>query len=309
MRKTSIGGVVPAMITPFTRDRSVDVNGAHKITDYLIGEGVDGIFLLGSSGEYQVLSKGQCQDLVCAVVDHVASRVPVYVGASSPSLEQAIGNVRRVAEWGADVAVLLPPFYYTYNEGELLEYFRTIAGESPIPLMLYNAPGYTRYSLSIDLLGEISRIPGILGIKDTAMNMDRRVRLILDDRLRDFKVFQGSDELLGASLLMGADGGVNTISNVFPGILVQMRQAALAKDIERVKHYQKAINSWVDFVRSTTRGDASINTFLRVVKVACSIRGLCEPYLAQLDPGSTQEEVQSIKDVLESVDCYVSQAI
>lgn len=296
------------MITPFTEERVVDVAAAQRLSEYLLTAGVDGIFLLGSSGEYQVLSRQQSGELVVAVKEHVKGRVPLYVGASSPSLQEAIVNVEQVATWGADIAVLLPPYYFAYNEGELLEYFRTIADKSPLPIMLYNAPGYTRYSLSVELLGEISRIPGIVGIKDTAMDMDRMMRLILDDRLQDFIVFQGSDELLGVSLLMGAEGGVNTISNVFPQALVQMRQAALAKDLPRVKYYQKGINRWIDFTRKICHDDISINTFMRIVKVACYLRGLCAPYLAQMDSGPSPQLVEAVRNVLWELDEYFSSA-
>ena len=107
-------GIVPAMVIPFTRKGEVDIKGTKRLTDYLIGSGVHGLFALSSTGEYFSLVNEQKEVFVKTVVSQARKRVPIYAGASSNSLKIAISNIDKLYQWGVDTAVIIPPSFFTY---------------------------------------------------------------------------------------------------------------------------------------------------------------------------------------------------
>ncbi len=292
-------GIVPAMITPFTSKGEVDVEGAKRLTEYLVKGGVHGLFALSSTGEYFSLTDDQKEVFVKTVVSQTKKRVPIYAGASSNSLKMVISNIDKLCQWGANAAVIIPPSFFTYSQEELIEYYTSIARNSPLPIFIYNIPGRTRVNMEIPTLKRLSQEENILGTKDTTVDMARFMELLFHFRQRDdFSLFQGSELLLASSFIFGGDGAISALANIDPKLHVDIYQAAINKDIEKAYQLQKKMN--LLFTIFSAAGDYSLSTnnFLLGIKIALNLLGICDSYVCQMGRKPKKEEINRVEQIL-----------
>src|SRR5690606_35784316 len=160
-------GVWPAMPSPVTEDFQVDVEGTQKVTNWLIENGVHGISALGSTGECAGLSRQQRRQLLQATVEAADGRVPVMGGANGTHFADVVEDLMMCAEVGAVGALTPPPFYYPLEERGVIDWFTSLADESPVPLFLYHIPRMTKVPISIKAVEELAQHPNIAGLKDS----------------------------------------------------------------------------------------------------------------------------------------------
>jgi len=292
-------GIVPAMITPFTSKGEVDVEGAKRLVDYLIRSRVHGLFTLSSTGEYFSLVEEQKEVLVKAVVGQAKRRVPIYAGASSNSLRTTISNVNKLYQWGVDAAVIIPPSFFTYSQKELIEYYASIARNSPLPIFIYNIPSRAGVNMEISTLEELSHEENILGIKDTTVDMARFIELLFHFRQRDnFSLFQGSELLLASSFIFGGDGAISALASIDPKLHMDIYQAAMDKDIEKAYQLQKQMNFLFNVFSAADDPSLSINNFLLGIKIALNLLEICDSYVCQMRRKPRKEEINRVKQIL-----------
>jgi len=298
-KRKKFHGIVPAFITPFDRRGNVDVEGAKRLVRYQLKNGVHGIFALSSTGELASLTPEQREALTKAVVAEVRGRATVYVGASATCMKETLANVQQAAEWGGDAAVVIPPYFLNYSQAELVEYYRTVARESPIPVLAYNIPGRAKVSLDVPTLQRMHEEGSIVGLKDTTVDMARMMALCYAFRDEcSFSTFQGSELLVGPSFLFGCDGAVAALANVAPKQFVQVYNAALKKDVDKVYRLQREINGIFQLFFGCGDIGATVNNFLLSVKVALKLLGLCDTPMAQLSREPKKEEVKKVRAIL-----------
>ncbi len=292
-------GIVPAMITPFTDKGEVDVEGVKRLTDYLIEGGVHGLLALGSTGEYYSLTDDQKEVFVETVVSQTKKRVPIYTGASSSSLETAISSVNKLYQWEVDAAVIIPPSFFTYSQEELIEYYTSIARNSPLPIFIYNIPARAGVNMEIPTLEKLSQEENILGIKDTTVDMARFMELLFHFRQRnDFSLFQGSELLLASSFIFGGDGAISALANIDPKLHVDIYQAAVNKDVEKAYQLQEKMNFLFTIFSAAGNPGLSINNFLLGIKIALNLLGICDNYVCQMGRMPKKEEIDRVKQIL-----------
>jgi 4-hydroxy-tetrahydrodipicolinate synthase len=180
---------------------------------------LDGLFVLGSSGELTWLPDEMALRVARVAVDQSGGRVPVYVGIGDTGLNRTLARADRFADVGADYLVVSPPFYYPVaSEASLIEYFETIAERASVPVVLYNIPQNTHITLAPSTVRTLARHPNIVGIKDSAgdwIAFDGFLGLRADD----FSVMQGRERLAAVSLWSGADGLISGMANFAPRLL------------------------------------------------------------------------------------------
>ncbi len=292
-------GIVPAMITPFTSKGEVDVEGAKRLVDYLVGSEVHGLFALSSTGEYFSLVDEQKEVFVRIVVSQVRGRAPIYAGASSNSLRTTISNVNKLYQWGVDAAVIIPPSFFTYSQKELIEYYTSIARNSPLPIFIYNIPLRAKVNIEISTLEELSHEENILGIKDTTVDMARFMELLFHFRQRDdFSLFQGSELLLAPSFIFGGNGAISALANIDPKLHVDIYQATMNRDIEKAYQFQKKMNFLFSVFSAGGDPSLSTNNFLLGIKIALSLLEICDSYVYQMGRKPTKEEINRVKQIL-----------
>lgn len=208
-------GLVPPMVTP-TADRrgTVDTDALGSLVTHLREGGVDGLFPLGSTGEFTSLPRDQRRVAVETVVD-ASGNLPVVVGCGGTSVAAVRGHVETATEAGADAAVVVTPYYLPTTDEGLGAFYETVADEASIPILLYAIPSLAGQHLPVDLVADLVDHPDILGIKDSTGDLSYHARLL--DRVGDdCVVFQGASHLLAPALDLGADGGTPSIANVLP---------------------------------------------------------------------------------------------
>ena len=206
-------GTFTVMVTAFDAEGRLDLDAQARFTDWQVREGIHGLTPLGSTGEFLSLTAEERRAVVKCVIDTVAGRVPVLVGAGAESTDDVIANVAMAEELGADGTMVIPPFYSTPTEAELIHHFGRIGEAATRPVMIYNNPATANVDLTPPLVAELSRLPRIDYIKESTMDVTR-VRDIVDMCEGRMTVFGG---IMGfESFVAGAEGWVAVGSNILP---------------------------------------------------------------------------------------------
>ncbi len=234
--------IVPPVVTPLNAYGSLDCQALVRHHEYLLENGVAALFVLGTTGEGPALPRRIKEEMIARTVENCAGRVPVLAGVCADGLEDYLELACFAARHGASGVVAAPPCYLPLEEAELLEFFRILTLEQPLPVYVYNMPGMTKIDMQPRLLAEIAALPGIAGCKDSSGNFANFATLAAELRNReDFSLFMGPDALLGKALGVGACGGVNSGANLAPQFFVGLYRACRAGDMEKVRKFQQGI--------------------------------------------------------------------
>ncbi len=220
-------GTYTVMITAFDASGAVDLGAQARFTDWQIRGGIHGLIPLGSTGEFLSMTAAERRAVAKCVVETAAGRVPVLIGAGAERTEDVIDNALMAAEIGADGIMVIPPFYSTPTEAELVRHYESIAGATDLPVMIYNNPATANVDLTPPLVARLSEIEHIDYIKESTMDVTR-VRDIIDLCGARMTVFGG---IMGyESFCNGAEGWVAVGSNIMPGAFARLFE--LAADAE-----------------------------------------------------------------------------
>lgn len=231
------------MVTPLS-ENGIDEAATRKLVNKLINDGVHGLFILGTNGEFYALSEEVKLTLVKIVVDEAAGRVPIFAGSGGISTEAVIQLTNQFAELGVDAVSIITPYLIKISDEELIQHYQAIAANTNLPIILYNIPANTKISISEQVFKELIKIPRIAGIKDSSGQLENiQMYLDLNDRA-DFSVLVGSDSLILPALQKGADGAVAATSNVLTKTDLGIYQAYLANDLEKAARLQESINDF-----------------------------------------------------------------
>jgi 4-hydroxy-tetrahydrodipicolinate synthase len=300
---TPLRGVITAMVTPLDQNLNLDPKGLERLIEHLIEGGVHGIFILGTTGEAPNLPYHVRSALIQQTCELAGSRVPVIVGITDTSYQDALRMAAKAHECGAAAVVAAPPYYFQVGQADLLQYFKRLAADSPLPVFLYNAPLNTHLWLEVATAIEAAAEPNIVGLKDSGLNMGyfHAVREGVRS-LPDFSLLVGPDDLLAEAVLVGAHGGMAGGSNVRPRLFVELYEAAVAQDVRRVTALHEQV---IQFDNAVYRSADDPHNPLRGLKAALSILGICSAALTPpLRPISSGER-ERIQHYLRGVDLPV----
>jgi 4-hydroxy-tetrahydrodipicolinate synthase len=228
---TPLSGVISALATPFTADGRLDQGLLRRLVDRNIDGGVGGVVAGGSTGEFASMTPDERRLLVETVVDQTAGRVPVVAQTGAMSAKEAIELSRHAQEAGADVLMVVAPYYEALTVSETLHYLRRVADSVQVPVMLYNIPAHTGVNLTPDLVREIATdVDNVAYIKDTTGDMAQAAQLI-HHHGDVISTFVGWDSLCLAAFVEGAAGAVAGAANVIPAELVSVHAAVRAGDL------------------------------------------------------------------------------
>lgn len=231
------------MVTPLS-ENGINEAATRKLVNKLINDGVHGLFILGTNGEFYALSEEEKLTLVKIVVDEAAGRVPIFAGSGGISTEAVIQLTNQFAKLGVDAVSIITPYLIKISDEELIQHYQVIAANTNLPIILYNIPANTKISISEQVFKELIKIPRIIGIKDSSGQLENiQMYLDLNDRA-DFSVLVGSDSLILPALQKGADGAVAATSNVLTKTDLGIYQAYLANNLEKAARLQESINDF-----------------------------------------------------------------
>jgi 4-hydroxy-tetrahydrodipicolinate synthase len=212
------GGIVCPLVTPLMSDGRLDEAVLRGLIDALVPD-LDGLFVLGSSGELTWLPDDIALRVARVAVDQVAGRIPVYVGVGDTGLTRTLARVDRFAAVGADYLVVATPLYYHIaSEARLIDAFVSVAERASAPIILYNIPQNTHCPLTPAVVRTLAGHPRIAGIKDSAGDWFA-FEQFLAVRSDEFRVMQGRERLAAISFWSGADGLISAMANFAPRLL------------------------------------------------------------------------------------------
>ncbi|SDN87227.1 4-hydroxy-tetrahydrodipicolinate synthase [Alkalicoccus daliensis] len=237
-----LNGIVPALLTPLTKEEEVNEEVTRQLVNELIEAGVHGIFALGTNGEFFNLSAEEKIKVASVVVNEVNGRVPVAVGTGGNSTKEVIELSKKMEDVGADVLSIITPYFDPPSQQELIKHYEKIAEAVSLPIILYNMPSRTGVSLLPKTVKELSKIPNIQGIKDSSGNFDNILQYIeaTDD---DFSVMAGADSLIYWTLMAGGSGAVAATANIFPEIALSIYDHWKVGNFEKAQKAQEQLRS------------------------------------------------------------------
>ncbi|MFM7445633.1 MAG: 4-hydroxy-tetrahydrodipicolinate synthase [Tabrizicola sp.] len=229
-------GSIPALVTPF-KNGAVDMDALKKLVEWHIAEGSTGLVPVGTTGESPTLSHDEHRAVVEAVVTFAAGRVPVIAGAGSNSTAEGIDLIRHAEKAGADAALVVTPYYNKPTQAGLIAHFTALHDCCNLPIVIYNIPGRSVVDMTPATMGELAKLPRIVGVKDATGDLARvpRTRITCG---KDFIQLSGED---ATALGFNAHGGVGCISvtaNVAPRLCAEFQAATLAGDYRNALEYQ-----------------------------------------------------------------------
>jgi dihydrodipicolinate synthase/N-acetylneuraminate lyase len=267
------GGIIPPLATPLREQDHLDEAGLERLIEDVIGGGVDGLFVLGSTGEGPSLSKRLRGEVVRASLKMAAGRVPVLAGVADPSYQESLGLARVAAEGGAAAVVISPPFYFTYSQEELFRYFERFSTASPLPVFLYNIPHLTKVRIGAETAARCAELPGVVGLKDSSFDLIYLAEVVRRTRRRaDFQVYCGPEELLLPAMMLGASGGVCGGANYNPGMFVRLYGAIKRGDFVEARRLQESVQEIAKALYSV--GDPG-SSYVRGMKATLGCLGIC----------------------------------
>ena len=239
-------GIMPALLTPFDASGEVTTPAIHQLIEFLLASGVSGFYVNGSTGEGLLLSVNERKQVLEAALDAVNGRVPVIAHVGAVSTRDAVELAKHAAGAGAAAIAAIPPIYFGVDFAAIKAHYQQIvAATRGVPFWLYHIPGATGVHLTPDQFAELIWIDGVRGVKFSATNY-YEMRAILEHGQtivgQDFRVMNGTDEMLLAALVMGAHGAVGSTYNVLAGHFVRLFDAFTVGDLAQAETLQYEAN-------------------------------------------------------------------
>ncbi|MEM3087316.1 MAG: 4-hydroxy-tetrahydrodipicolinate synthase [Halobacteria archaeon] len=229
-------GSIPALLTPFRKDGSLDEPGFRRNIEFAVRGGSAAVCPCGTTGESATLSHDEHNRVVELAVEF--SKAPVVAGTGSNSTEEAVELTRHAADAGAAAALLITPYYNKPNRRGLVAHFEAVHRAADIPLLLYNIPGRTAQNIEPPLIAELAEAGLIAGVKEASGSLTQVSKLI-ELAGPDFLVLAGDDALTLPILALGGHGVISVAANLVPREMAGLVAAALRSDLARARklHY------------------------------------------------------------------------
>lgn len=259
-------GIIPPVVTPFTDDGKFNEKAFKKIVNHLIECGVHGIFPLGTTGEFYAFDKDEIRYIFEATKDEVRGRVPIYAGASHITTRGVIERVHIAQDVGFDAVSVLTPMFVSQTQDELYEYYKTIAENTDLPVIMYNNKPKTNVTIEPRTVARLAEIDNIIGIKDSTGDFTNSAEYLrLTKGNEKFSVLIGRDTLIYAGLCSGAAGSIASCANVAPRLVADIYDKFKAGDLEGALDAQFALNP--------LRIACNMGTFPEVIKEGLELEG------------------------------------
>lgn len=232
----AISGSIPALVTPF-RDGALDEETLRALVDWQIAEGSRGLVPVGTTGESPTLSHEEHGRVVEIVVDQAAGRVPVIAGAGSNSTTEGIRLMRHAEAVGADAALVATPYYNKPTQAGLIAHYRALHDCCELPIIIYNIPGRSVIDMVPETMGELAKLPRIIGVKDATGDVVRvsKQRATCGE---NFLQLSGEDASALGFNAHGGRGCISVTANVAPRLCAEFQEASLAGDHARALELQ-----------------------------------------------------------------------
>ncbi|MCW4020269.1 MAG: dihydrodipicolinate synthase family protein [Candidatus Bathyarchaeota archaeon] len=226
-----VKGVIPPLTTPFTEAGEVYEDGLRRLLEFQIEKGVHAVFVCGSYGLGPLMSLAQRKHVVEVAAGQIKRRIAVIAHVGTTNTADSVELARHAESKGVDAVAAVPPFYYTHDEKTVVEHYRELVKAVGIPVYAYNNPKTTNFTITPPTVAKLADL-GVKGMKDSGFNLVAFSHFVNALASRDFNLIIGSEALLLPAMLLGANGCVSALSNVFPEVVVELYNTIARKDYE-----------------------------------------------------------------------------
>jgi 4-hydroxy-2-oxoglutarate aldolase len=247
MTASTLSGIYPPLPTFFTLQEELDLATYQRHIARLGEHGITGYVVMGTNGEAVHLTGNERAQVIEAAREAAGPQAHIIAGCGEQSTRATMHNCEQAAHSGADVALVIPPFYYKgrMDATALLDHYRTVADSSPLPVVIYNMPASTAgLDLNAATICTLAEHPNIIGVKDSAGNMEKLAQIVAitaEKRAGSFRVFAGSAGYLLPALAVGAVGAVAALANVFPREVCRVQELFQAGQLEDARKLQAVL--------------------------------------------------------------------
>ncbi|SHL38895.1 4-hydroxy-tetrahydrodipicolinate synthase [Roseovarius marisflavi] len=221
-------GSFPALVTPF-KNGELDLDTLKKLVDWHVAEGSNGLVPVGTTGESPTLSHAEHETVIAEVVKAAAGRIPVIAGAGSNNTRESMRLMQHALSVGADAALVVTPYYNKPTQAGLIAHFTALHDCCDLPIVIYNIPGRSAVDMTPDTMGQLAKLPRIVGVKDATGDLAR----VCAQRItcgKDFAQISGEDGTAHGFNAQGGQGVISVTANVAPKLVAQVQAATLAGD-------------------------------------------------------------------------------
>ncbi|HEY4578574.1 MAG TPA: 4-hydroxy-tetrahydrodipicolinate synthase [Savagea sp.] len=287
-------GVFPVLVTPMFEDESINWEGFKQNIEHFVNQGVDGIAINGSTGEFVSLTKEERFKAVEIAVETEAGRLPLIVGTAAETTKDAIEFTKQAEEAGADASLLINSYYAHPNEEEIYQHFKATAEAVQFPVMIYNNPGTSGVDISVDTILRTGRdVENITHIKESSGEI-RNVRDISRKGKGFIQTFCGADDMVLESFLVGAVGWISVAGNIAPQLAKKMFDAQAAGDLEKAWELYDQLLPLCNFLEADGK-------YVQIVKRAMDLQGLAGGPSRKPRYGLTDEEDATLQEIMRSI--------
>lgn len=292
---TAIRGAYPVLITPMTQEQEIDWGGVKNNVNYFLDQGVAGLVINGSTGEFVSLTKEEKFKMVETVLKEVNGRIPIIVGTAAETTKETIEYTKQSEENGAACALIINPYYMKPKENEIYYHYKEVSNNTNIPIMLYNNPFTSGVNLSTELMLQIGKeCDNVTHIKESSGEIGK-VRDLARKGKGDFEVFCGAEELVMESYFVGATGWISVAGNIVPKLVTDMFNHFQNGELEEAW----AINDRILPLCSFLEGSGK---YVQIVKRAMELMGHAGGPARFPRLGLSPEEEQQLKEILASLE-------
>jgi len=281
-------------VTPFTREGDLDVEALRTCVRFWVENGVSGLVPCGSNGEAPYLSREERSKVIDVVVDEVNGRIPVIAGTGSLSTQETINLTRDAKNLGADAALIVTPFYFKLTDREVIAHYRAVLDSVDMPIVLYNVPKFTGFSLDPVVIHQLARENGqVVGVKDSSGKIDNITKIIMLVGSR-VSVLAGAADIALSSFSLGGKGAVLAVANVFPAVCKRLYETFRNDKLEEANRLQESITLADDLL-------VRRNNQLSAIKEALNAEGLPAGYPRRPALALEGEEKTAVREFVKTM--------
>lgn len=234
-----IEGILPAIITPMDDDEQLNLQELAVQIQRQLNAGVNGIFCLGTNGEFYSLNEQEKLQVIATTCDVVKRQVPVIAGVGCITTRETIQLAQKAEKIGVDAVSVITPYFIKCSQDDLLKHYTAVAKAVSVPVFLYAIPARTTNDIEPETLEKLANIDNIVAIKDSSGDFEKVKRYIEISKMREgFTVFLGTDSLILDGLMNGAVGSLSGLANVAPELICNIYNSYKKNDLEAAKRYQ-----------------------------------------------------------------------